>query len=116
MKTPSEQSIYSQYVQDSNFRAISGDTDVDLSVADQLVLLQGTTGNLTINLPPAGKMVGKHVAVIAPDVGSNGNTVTLADNGDSYDWNGDYTLDADDDRILLYSDGFCWNAVVNNIA
>ena len=89
----------------------------ELSVTDRVVVVGTTTGNITLTLPPVGEAIGKVFSVHAPTIGTDTNTVTLEDHySDSVDWNGDFTLDADDDRILLYSDGRCWHVLNNQIA
>lgn len=88
-----------------------------LSVYEQIVVVGTTTGNITVTLPPVHKAVGKIYTVHTPTIGTDTNTCTLEDdNNDSVDWNGDYTLDADNDRISLFSDGRCWWVIDNQIA
>ena len=72
----------------------------------------------TLSLPPVAEAKGK-TAVIS--VTSATAAVTLTDYGtasynDSENWEGDYTLDAAEDRIVLYSTGREWTVIENQIA
>lgn len=89
----------------------------ELAVHEQIVVVGTTTGNITITLPAVGEAIGKLFSIHAPTIGTDTNTITLEDkNNDSIDWGGDYTLAADNDRILLFSDGRVWWVLDNQIA
>lgn len=68
----------------------------------------------TLYLPPVVEAAGKFYAIHGTI--ANSKTITLADLDDSDDWDGDYTIDADNDGILLYSDGVRWWDVSNQIS
>jgi len=92
-------------------------TDADaaetLQVYEQVVLIDTDTndGTFTLTLPPVAEAAGKFYAIHLID---DGGDVTVQDQDDSYDWGGDYTLDADADGVLLFSDGLKWWLVVDN--
>lgn len=72
------------------------------------------TDNYSITLPPVAQAAGLFFAVHATIADSK--VITLQDQDDSDDWDGDYTLDADNDGILLFSDGIRWWDISNQIA
>lgn len=91
--------------------------DTELSITDRTVVVGALSANITLTLPPVGEAIGKVFSVHTPTAGTDTQAVTLEDHyNDSVDWNGDFTLDADDDRILLYSDGRAWHVLNNQIA
>lgn len=94
---------------------ISGDKALD--VFERVVIADTSDGAITVTLPPVGEAVGKIFTIHAPTAGTDGNAVTLEDkNNDSVNWPGDFTLDADNDRIALISDGRAWWVLDNQIA
>ena len=77
-------------------------------------LTDGTnTATATITLPPVSIMKGRKISVIVHDAAGG---VTLQDGDDSVDWQGDYTLDANNDAIYLESDGQQWHELENKIS
>ena len=71
-----------------------------------VTLIMSETGNFTITLPPAALVRGRHISIYAQDIHASGNTVTIADTtGASRDFPVNDTITADDDHVLLYSDG-----------
>ena len=86
-------------------------TDADaaetLEVYEQVVLIDTETnaGTFTLTLPPVTEAAGKHYSItLAADDGN----VTIQDQDDSYNWEGDYTLSDANDCYLLFSDGLKW--------
>lgn len=71
------------------------------------------TGNYTVTLPSVAEARGKVFFIHAT---RSANALTLTHAGDSRNWGGDYTLDADNDGIALLSDGRKWWAICNQIA
>ncbi len=87
-------------------------TSDTLEVFEQICLIDTDTadGTFTCYLPSVGEAKGKFYSITLVDDGGN---VTVADQDDSYDWS-DQSLTADDDGVLLYSDGMKWWVVVDN--
>jgi len=87
-------------------------TSDTMEVFEQVVLVDTDTadGTFTVTLPPVAEAAGKFYAVHLIDDGGN---VTVQDQDDSYDWS-NQTLTADDDGVLLFSDGLKWWLVVDN--
>lgn len=71
-------------------------------------------GAFTLTLPPAHLMAGQTLSFYKFDASTN--ACTLADSSDSLDWGGDYTLDAANDSIVLFCDGYKYHAINNEIA
>lgn len=69
----------------------------------RVVRANSDTSAVTLTLPNVAEVAGQLISIIAPDGGTN--TVTVQDNDESVDWQGDYSLNAADDGIVLYSDG-----------
>lgn len=83
---------------------------------DQVVVMTlGAAASLTLTLPEVGEAAGKFYSLICTSRTTTG-TCAVQDQDESYDWNGDYTIDVTADRLLLYSDGMSWWAVENMIA
>ena len=89
--------------------------DYEMSQRDYVLrpFADGDSGAITITLPPVSEAKGRWYTIVARDADSV-NTITVTDRGDSECWNGDYTLDAKCDMLLLYSDGLCWFVVQHN--
>lgn len=70
------------------------------------VLVDSTSGAITITLPPVTEAAGKLYSIICI---TYVNAVTIADNDDSYSWADEATsIAAAGDGALYYSDGFSW--------
>lgn len=80
--------------------------DATLGANEQVVDVASDTSAVTITLPVVSDVPGKTFFINAPNGGTN--TVTVQDNDESFDWKGDYSLDAADDQIALQSDGRKW--------
>ena len=93
----------------SRTAAYTSDT---MEVFEQVVLIDTDTvdGTFTVTLPPVAEAAGKFYAVHLVD---DGGDVTVQDQDDSYDWS-NQSLTADDDGVLLFSDGLKWWLVVDN--
>ena len=87
-----------------------------MSAEDLVIRATANTASddYTLYLPPVVEAAGKFYAVHGTI--ANSKTITLADLDDSDDFDGDYTIDADNDGILLYSDGIRWWDVSNQIS
>jgi len=88
-----------------------------LTVRDQVVRITNSYA-VTLSLPPVAEAQGLTFTI---SVTSADAAVTLTDFGgtsfhDSINWEGDYTLDAAEDTIALYSDGRTWHVLDNQIA
>jgi hypothetical protein len=88
-------------------------TDVTLATYERVVRATQLTASISVTLPPVSAMEGKFVSCQV--VNANSKVLTLQDADDSQDWT-DLTLDADNDGVLLYSDGIKWWVVTNDIA
>ena len=93
----------------SRTAAYTSDT---MEVFEQVVLIDTDTvdGTFTVTLPPVAEAAGTFYAVHLVD---DGGDVTVQDQDDSYDWS-NQSLTADDDGVLLFSDGLKWWLVVDN--
>jgi len=84
-----------------------------------ITLSDGTnTATATLILPPVADAKGKTYSIIVLDA-AGGVTLTDYPNAsynDSVNWDGDYTLDANNDKITLFCDGRRWTVVENAIA
>ena len=65
-----------------------------------------TGGAFTLTLPPVSQMAEKSLAIY--QIAGATNACTIADAGDSRNWS-NITLNANDEHVLLYSDGFQWH-------
>jgi len=85
---------------------------VQLTTRQQIVRIANAHA-FTLSLPSVAEAKGLTFVI---SVNSATAAVTLADLGDSVNWEGDYTLDAAEDRIALKSDGREWIEIENAIA
>jgi len=95
----------------------TANADYQITIRDRVVRATISGANTpTFTLPPVAEAVGLTITVSVDRADTA--ALTLEDYGsvDSFDWGGDYTLDADEDRITLYSDGRTWVVVDNQIA
>jgi len=88
-----------------------------LEVHEQVVRISNEH-TLLLSLPSVAEAAGLEYSI---SVDSDTAAVTLTDFGaatvhDSINWEGNYTLDAEEDRIVLKSDGREWIVVENQIA
>lgn len=72
-------------------------------------------GTITITLPNVVEAMGRIYSIFAVAIANAGagaaGTVVVTSDGDDDGFEGDYTLTAADDRVVLYSDGFAWHAL-----
>jgi hypothetical protein len=73
-----------------------------------------TYTSYAITLPAVAEAAGLLFTIMATI--ADAQAITLQDQDDSDDYQGDWTLDADNDSIALYSDGRKWIVVNNEIA
>ncbi len=90
---------------------------VQLTTKQRVVRIHNVK-QFTLSLPSVAEAAGLTFTI---SVDSNTAAVTLTDFGgtsyhDSVNWEGDFTLDAAEDRIVLKSDGREWIVVENQIA
>lgn len=84
-----------------------------LKTYETVVRASQLAASFAVTLAPVSKMRGKFVSVQV--VNANSQAMTLQDANDSQDWT-DLTLDANNDGVLLFSDGLKWWVVTNDIA
>jgi len=102
---------------DMNLTNVSEITEATTLTLDQTVVhatANTATDSYSITLPSVIEAAGLFFSISGTI--ANGKAITLVDQDDSYDWNGDYTIDTDVDGILLYSDGRTWWVPENRIA
>jgi len=97
------------------------DMSVDLSVRDYVVRVTNDIedasdgGTITINLPNVVDATGRIYSILATAIANDGDgdagDVVVTSQGDDSNFEGDYTLTAAGDRVVLYSDGFSWHAL-----
>jgi len=85
------------------------------SVRFQNLLGAGDDANVTVYLPNVTEAKGLTFSFVLFDQDGDADFI-VADNDESLDWGGDYTLDAEDDCLTLRSDGMSWVVVENDIA
>ena len=79
-----------------------------LEVYEQNVLVT-STGAYAITLPPVSEARGLMYSIYFV---SDGGDVTIQDQDDSFDWS-DMVMTANNDRVLLYSDGRTWHPLID---
>ena len=86
-----------------------------LEVWEQVVQVDTDTtdGTFTLTLPPVAEAAGKIYSITLIDAAG---AVTVQDQDDSLDWTNFTDLDADNDGILLYSDGLKWWTLLDDVA
>ena len=87
-------------------------TAIQMTVLDRVVRITNNFA-FTLSLPSVAEAAGLTFSISTVNATA---AVTLTDFGgtsynDSIDWNGDYTIDAAEDRISLRSDGRTWHEV-----
>lgn len=86
-----------------------------LTVNQRVVEVDSSGGAVTITLPNVGEAAGKSFSIHAPNGLTNAVTVTDGAGGSKL-FGGDYALNANNDAIMLLSDGVKWWAIANEIA
>lgn len=93
---------------------VTGDTTKTLELYEQHIELDASGAvAATLTLPPVSYARGLTYTIFMRTAGA---AVTLQDQDDSTDFQGDYTIDAASDKIVLRSDGRSWIEVTNEIA
>ena len=77
-----------------------------MDVYDECVECDTTDNAITITLPNVDKAKGKIYSILL--VTDGGNDVTIQDNDESKNWEGDFTLADAGDAYVLYSNGRKW--------
>lgn len=98
-----ERQTYDQQVR-SKFLRVSNES-ATLGVHDRVTIAESNTDALTLTLPNVGEAAGKMFTITAPNGATN--TVTVQDNDESMNWS-DLSMDANNDQVVLYSDGLSW--------
>lgn len=99
------------------FHTTVSSTNLQLTVRDQVVRISNTYA-IEVMLPSVLEAAGITISV---SVDSATAAITLTDFGgssfnDSVEWEGDFTLDAADDKVTLRSDGLTWQVLEEEIA
>lgn len=90
---------------------VAEDTIIDPYV--KRVQIAANAGAITVTAPDATLTPGHTLVVEVPDVADGGTTTVATLTGIR---GNDLTLDADNDYVLLYSDGVEWFTLVDGIA
>ena len=96
----------------------ANDSSYSLKVYEQVVEITTTAGapnSFTIYLPSVAEAVGRFYSIRLATRGDD-EVVTIADLDDSIGWADITNMDAEDDAVLLYSDGKKWWVVKNDIS
>ena len=80
-----------------------------LTLDETLVICDTTAGAMAITLPAVAEARGLMFSIILE---TDGGDLTVQDQDDSYNWS-DMVLTAATDHVLVYSDGFQWNQLVD---
>lgn len=83
-----------------------------MKVTDQVVHVTNAS-DFAITLPSVIEAAGKIYTILQV---SGTNTTTIQDIDDSADWTNITTMDAVNDSVALYSDGYKWHVLLNDIA
>ena len=79
---------------------------VTLTVNQQTVECDTTSNAITVTLPDVNEAYGRIFTVAL--ITDGGNDVTIQDQDESRNWDGDYTLADADDEYVFYSNGRKW--------
>ncbi|RLD03537.1 MAG: hypothetical protein DRI65_12715 [Chloroflexota bacterium] len=97
-------------------------TSYQMLVSDHILSVTSGTGEDAtgiVTLPAVGEAIGKFYFIVAP-TGATGNDVSIYEKETGAEYAGfdsdDGDLDADDDHILLFSDGSQWRTIFNGVA
>lgn len=95
----------------------SGETAYSIAVGDQVVHVTTVAdeGAITLTLPSVAMAAGKIYSIMLITLGDD-EVITIADNDDSVDWADITNMDAANDSVVLYSDGYKWHVLLNDIA
>ena len=87
----------------TRFRNISAATT--LNPYDKTVVVDSSSGAVTVTLPQVTEAKGQTLNVICPN--GNTNSVTIQDQNESYGWS-DITVNGANEAHMLISDGVKW--------
>ena len=93
------------------------ETAYTIAVDDQVVHVTTTAdeGNITLTLPSVAMAAGKIYTIMLITLGDD-EVISIVDNDDSVDWSDITDMDAANDSVCLYSDGYKWHVLLNDIA
>ncbi len=84
-----------------------------MNVRETSVRCDTTSNVISISLPNVSEAIGKiYVVTLAVD---GGNDLTITDQDESYDWEGDYTLNDALENKTFYSDGYKWHLIAYHV-
>lgn len=86
----------------------TGSYSYSLAPYQRIVEVTSTLGIATVRMPAVAECAGKLFSITALTGASNAVTVAAKATSESYDWPADPSLNADLDRVLLFSDGRRW--------
>ena len=92
-----------------------------MRVSDTVMIVISSTGEDAtgiITLPALAEAAGRSYYICAP-TGANGNDVSVyeKETGSEYTGGGDDgDLDADDDHLIIFSDGIKWRTILDGVA
>ena len=96
---------------------VSGDVTYQMKPGDHIIIATSdqNDGQAIITLPSLAEAAGKFYYICAPTGASGGDiSVYEKETGSELSTYGD--LDADDDHVLLFSDGRKWRVVLDGVA
>ncbi len=101
--------------------AVSNGDAVVMDLHDERVLVDlsslGATDTATLTLPSVVAARGKIYSIrMTAAVGAAGGALTIQDAGDADVSYSEASLDAANDRVVLYSDGYLWHVLSSTIA
>ena len=100
-----------QQSEKTNFLTLTSTTVENLSVEDKVNVVTVTGSvNAVLMLPPVSEMMGEIISIRGNGLANQVTVVAYGDGGsldDAVDWT-DLVLTADDDFVVLYSDGYKW--------
>ena len=92
-----------------------------MKVSDRvLIVISGTGEDATgiVTLPSLAEAVGKFYFILAP-TGATGNDVSVYEKETGAEYTGggdDGDLDADNDHVMVFSDGTAWRTILDGVA
>lgn len=91
-------------------RDVAADLSLTLGHRTVRVLADGTSGPIVLTLPNVSEAAGMIISIYAQTADAT-NTVTVQDQNESEGWS-DVVLNADDEGLVLMSDGLKWVELV----
>ncbi len=84
---------------------LDGTANVELKVYQTTVMITVAAQSITLTLPSVAEAYGQLYSIFVNI--TNGGDVTVQDQDESYEWT-DIALNADNEHVVLYSDGRRW--------